>query len=270
MDLSKFEDPFLDMRQYRIASQDGKKMTRNATNLVNILDQNMDDIEELQNKFLRNAAGSSSVLTNQSASAYLAKKSNIPKSSLTAVLKQATNEGTQIKSIDDVTKLFSTLNMEDISSMWDFIEFGRAPDPDYSKPINARLNENIKRANLVMADMRNQRLKPDSHTLTSYLSVFANATRVEDAEIIFESIRDFGFRPHVKAYRIMIQMYIRKRDMDKAKEWKLNMIGAGSQPDGETYGSYIPRNGIAVKTAGSNFSTLSKKYVFNIFFNIIY
>jgi pentatricopeptide repeat protein len=129
---------------------------------------------------------------------------------------------------------------------WDKVEFGRAPDPDYSIPRGHRIQYNINMAEKVFADMQREGIKPDIITLTSFLSVYSEALRCEEATEIFNSVKNFDLQPSSLTYRSMIRMCIRNKDINSAIHYKEDMIENGITPDGEIYGmlieSYAHRN----------------------------
>ena len=69
--------------------------------------------------------------------------------------------------------------MADIDKMWRMVEFGRAPDPDYSISLADRRGINIQKAEKLMLEMKQAKIRPDIVTLTTMLGVYAEALRVD-------------------------------------------------------------------------------------------
>jgi len=220
--VTKFTDPFVDIRDQQFDGKD-QQLTPNAKSLVNVLDNNQDAYDDLQAKVMGAIKGA-----------------NSPKD-IKQMLQIGAGQGTEISSIEDIQNLFSGLDDEDINSMWAMVEFGRCPDADYSTPIPVRVRENIKKANFILADMRTQGIEPDAYTFTSYLTVYANGGYDKDATQIFKDTfnETTGLQPHYRTYRSLIQMQLRKKNLEKAIELKNEMISAGIQPDSEIHGIFI-------------------------------
>ena len=69
--------------------------------------------------------------------------------------------------------------MADIDKMWRMVEFGRAPDPDYSISLADRRGLNIEKAENLLKDMKKAKIRPDIVTLTTLMGVYSEALRVE-------------------------------------------------------------------------------------------
>lgn len=222
VNIEKFEDPFKHIRSQQFDGDD-QQLTPTAKNLVNVLDSNQGAYDNIQDKVMNAIKGA-----------------NSPKD-IKKMLQLGAGPGKEISSIDDVQNMFSGLGDVDINSMWAMVEFGRCPDADYSTPIPVRVRENIKKANYILADMRAQGIEPDAYTFTSYLTVYANGGYDKDALQIFKDTfnENTGLQPHYRTYRSLIQMSLRKKNLNQAIELKNEMIRAGIQPDSEIHGIFI-------------------------------
>ena len=89
-------------------------------------------------------------------------------------------------------------------------------------------------------------IKPDVATLTSYMAVYADASRHKQALQIFNEFKSFGIVPTAKTYKVLVRMYIRLKDIKMAFQTKEDMKKLNLIPDNETYGilieSYTHRN----------------------------
>lgn len=132
---------------------------------------------------------------------------------------------------------YTVANAEDD---WEKVEFGRAPEPDYSVPLRLRQRENISRAALAFQDLTKKGLKPDSVTLTSLVATYAEALLVDDALETFKGFEEYKLRPTERTYRVLVRMYVRAKDIESALSVKTEMIEKKMMvPDSETYGLLI-------------------------------
>jgi pentatricopeptide repeat protein len=127
---------------------------------------------------------------------------------------------------------------EDVDEYWDLIEFGRAPDPDYSKPLPLRQAHNRRRAQLLYEQMVAQydnegdvtattTTPVDEVTLTCLLSVFSESLRDEEAEAVLHNLFPLhDVQPTALTYRSLIRMYVRRREIGKALALKDAMLAA--------------------------------------------
>jgi pentatricopeptide repeat protein len=127
---------------------------------------------------------------------------------------------------------------EDVDEYWDLIEFGRAPDPDYSKPLPLRQAHNRRRAQLLYERMVAQydnedggtattTTPVDEVTLTCLLSVFSESLRDEEAEAVLHNLFPLhDVQPTALTYRSLIRMYVRRKEIGKALALKDTMLAA--------------------------------------------
>ena len=71
------------------------------------------------------------------------------------------------------------VSMADIDKMWRMVEFGRAPDPDYTISLADRRGINIEKAEKLLIEMKQAKIRPDVVTLTTLMGVYSEALRVE-------------------------------------------------------------------------------------------
>ncbi len=123
---------------------------------------------------------------------------------------------------------------------WKFIEFGRAPDPDYSENLGKRRKYNDSRAEKVFKDMLSNNIEPSVHTITNYVSVFAEAVHVDKA---LEAMKLFDYhnvKPNNMTYKALIKMHVKnKNDIFSALETKKEMESRGLIPCKNTYGYLV-------------------------------
>ena len=124
-------------------------------------------------------------------------------------------------------------------SAWSIVEFGRAPPPDYSPPLPVRQAHHIRRAEMLYEDFRQTGLEPDTTTLTSFMSVYAEALKDQRALKVMETFALHGVGPDVHSYRALVRMFIRKKDVATAQQVCDEMHAAGLVGDGELYGMLV-------------------------------
>ena len=129
--------------------------------------------------------------------------------------------------------------LSDEDSAWAMVDFGRAPEPDYSAPLPVRQHHHMRRAELAFEDFRRQGLDPDTTTLTSFMSVYAEALKDQRALKVMETFAGHHLQPDRHSYRALVRMYIRRKDVTTAKEVCDEMHASGLRGDGETYGMLI-------------------------------
>jgi pentatricopeptide repeat protein len=137
---------------------------------------------------------------------------------------------------DLTTPLFP---MELIMERLELVEFGRAPDPDYSQPIEIRRQQNIEKAEQLYHDLLEKKLKPNVVTLTAYMSVYSEALNVTKTIEIFDKFEEYNIEPNVITYRALIRLFIRKRNIAMAIDIKNEILAKGMMPDGICYGMII-------------------------------
>jgi pentatricopeptide repeat protein len=152
--------------------------------------------------------------------------------------KVATSKGGRgVSALDDDEE--GLISLDTIAEQWEMVEFGRAPEPDYSLPVKERQQGAIERARLAFKEMQLSGIKPDVTTLTSYMSVYSEALQYKEALKIFKSFGAFGVTPTSNSYRAIVKMHIRRKDIDRAVDVKEDMLKAGVLPDSETYGLIV-------------------------------
>ena len=133
-------------------------------------------------------------------------------------------------------------NHHDVQSMWDRIEYGRAPDPDYTEPLPRRQARNRQRAQLAfekMVSSPSESVKIDEVTLTCLMNVYAESLRDKEAEEVLAMFPKYGVQPTSLTYRSLIRMHIRKRNMKAALSTKELMKRSNIQVCGASYGILI-------------------------------
>jgi hypothetical protein len=123
--------------------------------------------------------------------------------------------------------------------MWDMVEFGRAPDPDYSISLSDRREINIAKAEELLRQMRYAKVRPDVVTLTTMMGVYAEAHRADEALAVLKRFETNGLVPNASTYRTLVRMHILKKDIAAAIACKDEMVGRGLHPDAETYGLLV-------------------------------
>ena len=125
--------------------------------------------------------------------------------------------------------------------LWDKIEYGRAPNPIYTLPLEYRRIMNIKRSKLAFSEFqRNPSMKVTNHVLNTYLQVYSEALKVESAMNVFESFKTFDLAPDTKTYKALIRMFIRTDNVSKALDLKREQVDSLKlTPEGDQYGLLI-------------------------------
>jgi pentatricopeptide repeat protein len=211
----EFQDPFVDIRKNNISQREDKQMTDFAKHLVDLLDNGISNSSH--------------------------KKSDVSKSAIS----YSSNNEKEVDydnydgNNDEVFDTLKSLSRDDLDSMWEMVEFGRAPSSDYSGSFEDRISHNIERAELAIADLTSKGLKPDKYTWTSYLSVYCEGLKVEAATSLFRSFPTLGVEIDHITYRTMMKMYVRAKMLDKAIELKEEMIKTGIKTDREIHGMLI-------------------------------
>lgn len=204
---SVFSDPFLHLRPVKKTETQQPSTSNEAASLLALLD---------------GTSSQSSLATSTQ--------------SMTAPLDpQRETDSSDLASISALASIFDV----DEDEAWSLVEFGRAPDPDYSSPLPVRQSRHIRRAELSFDMMRSQGVRPDRTTLTSLLSVYAEALKDKRALQVMESFASHGLVPDMHAHRALIRMYIRKKDMSSAMQVYDEMHASGLKGDGEVYGMLI-------------------------------
>ena len=192
---------------------------RRRNELVNLMDNGESSVDEYTERATR--APSSVTSTSASASA----SASVPATT-------AAGDHPAVTSGGEVT-------MDEIAGMWDMVEFGRAPNPDYSISLSERREGNIARAEELMRQMRQEKLTPDVVTLTTMMGVYGEAHRADEALAVLKRFDKHNLVPNASTYRTLVRMHILKKDIAAAIACKEQMVVRGLQPDAETYGLLV-------------------------------
>ncbi len=119
---------------------------------------------------------------------------------------------------------------------WDLVEFGRAPNPDYSPPLEVRRELNIHRAELAFSSMLEQGIKPTAVLLSRLLHVYAAANRREQAMEVLGEFEKYGVQPIVDTYRSLVRMHVLTNDIPGALQVKEEMFAKLGVADSASYG----------------------------------
>lgn len=88
-------------------------------------------------------------------------------------------------------------------------------------------------------------LTPKTSTVVSIISELGSLGRAEEAEAVFEEIKDGGLKPRTRAYNAVLKAYVKNGDLRDA-EWIVNeMERNGVSPDEHTYSLLIDAYGNA-------------------------
>jgi hypothetical protein len=132
------------------------------------------------------------------------------------------------------------LSVGNVDEMWNFIEFGRAPDPDYSGTLRDRRSSNITRAMELYGEMVDSDVEPGADTLASLISVFGNAGRIRNVnELITQFKMIHNIEPNRRAYDAIIKTHILAKDINSALQAKDECIKNDMLPGREAYGMLL-------------------------------
>jgi pentatricopeptide repeat protein len=133
------------------------------------------------------------------------------------------------------------VSSQEVDRLWDLVEFGRAPKPDYSETLRHRRSLNIARSMELYEEMcYRENLKPNEKTLASLVGVVGYATLHRKANELVEMFAaDHNVSPNRFVFDSMIKMHLIRNDIDSAMEAKTNMIEYGFVPSRESYGLMI-------------------------------
>ena len=126
-----------------------------------------------------------------------------------------------------------------IALAWDMVEFGRAPNANYSAPLNVRRKINKARATLAFHQMLKDGHEPSSVSLDAYLSVFTEARIESDVLPVLDLYDKFGIEMSSQSYCSRVAMYVKAKDIQKAMELYGEMTQRGLVPDSTTVGLLI-------------------------------
>ncbi|KAL9248865.1 Pentatricopeptide repeat-containing protein [Drosera capensis] len=82
-------------------------------------------------------------------------------------------------------------------------------------------------------------------TLVAVIQVLGEDGRVEEAEALFEELKEGGLRPRTRAYNAVLNGYVKTRALRDAEKMVSEMERRGVSPDEHTYGSLITAYGSA-------------------------
>jgi hypothetical protein len=130
----------------------------------------------------------------------------------------------------------------EVDRQWNFILFARCPEPTSlsSKPLLLRRKENISRANALYEDLIEHGLSPNVNTLTAYLSVYSEATKLEESLNLLDKFASrHDLVPDANTYLALIRMHIFLKDINGAKIRFAEMKARDLKPTGKIYGHLI-------------------------------
>lgn len=87
--------------------------------------------------------------------------------------------------------------------------------------------------------MKNRNVQPTQKILDAYLTVFTQALYESSALEAFRLFEATGVQPRSQSYHSLIQMYVRKKNLEKALEYKDNMFKNNMIPTAASYGLLI-------------------------------
>lgn len=132
------------------------------------------------------------------------------------------------------------LTNADIEAQWEMVEFGRAPQPDYSIPIPHRRRMNIQRAEEILVDMiKNRGIRPDTTTLNAMVSVYADGMCEGEARATLSQYDDMGCAPNASTYLPLLRLSIKRSEISTMETTLAEMRSKGIRPDAESFGLVI-------------------------------
>lgn len=133
------------------------------------------------------------------------------------------------------------VHTDEIDRMWNLVEFGRPPKPDYSDSLRTRRSKNIDRAMELYEEMcHRENLKPNENTLAALIGVVGNATLHRKAEALIEKFKtEHGVSLNNKGHDAIIKMHIIRHDISSALEAKNRMRELGMYPSRDIYGMLL-------------------------------
>ncbi|XP_038883965.1 pentatricopeptide repeat-containing protein At5g42310, chloroplastic isoform X2 [Benincasa hispida] len=82
-------------------------------------------------------------------------------------------------------------------------------------------------------------LNPKTSTFVAIISALGNHGRTEEAEAIFEEMKEGGLKPRIKAFNALLKGYARKGSLKEAESIVSEMEKSGLSPDEHTYGLLV-------------------------------
>lgn len=131
------------------------------------------------------------------------------------------------------------VTLDKIDKSYDMVYFGRAPDADYSAPLNVRRRVNIKRAELAFQHMVDSGIKPTPRALQLLLGVYSEAGRNDGVEKTLQLFQKYKVNVPHKVYKHIITMHVRNNDLEKVVSMHAEMVANKIIPDAITYGLLI-------------------------------
>lgn len=130
---------------------------------------------------------------------------------------------------------------QEIDKLWDLIEFGRPPKPDYSDSLRVRRDKNIDRALEIYDDMiTREQIQPNEKTLAGLVGVIGNASLHLRVEKLIEEFKAMhNVIPNDYTYNAIVKMHVIRRDIHSALDAKNKMLELGFRPSRESYGMLI-------------------------------
>jgi hypothetical protein len=142
-------------------------------------------------------------------------------------------------SIQAPKDLMNEENPSSEGAEWDMLEFGRAPDPDYSLYHDLQARIWTHRAKLAFKDLQRRDIKLDTRTLTWYLSVFCESLQVEEVGKVLSLFRENGLSFNKNTYHTLIRMYLRLNDVSLVNHWKNEALAQKIRLDADSFGLII-------------------------------
>lgn len=129
--------------------------------------------------------------------------------------------------------------LDQIDNSYDMVYFGRAPDSDYTSPLNVRRRVNIRRAELAFQHMVDSGIQPTTRALQLLLGVYSEAGRNQGVQDVLNLFEKWKLDVPHKVYKHIITMHVRNNDLEKVVEMHAKMIANNIVPDAITYGLLI-------------------------------
>ena len=129
----------------------------------------------------------------------------------------------------------------DLDAQWALIEFGRAPEPDYSESLlDVRWPRNFERADRVMQDIARSGLTMTVKTMNMYLAVFTEAKDRKRAEHVLNVMfSENDITPDHHTCDHLIRMHVRRKDITRALQCFDEMQAQGIRPGPKSYSLLI-------------------------------
>jgi pentatricopeptide repeat protein len=96
-------------------------------------------------------------------------------------------------------------------------------------------SEVIRKAEDLWLAILENRLSLTAHTVNNMLQVYADSGHTTAVKDFFEKYEEFGFKPDSYTYTIIIKMWSRLLDPEKAQQTFMEMRAAGIEPNYSVY-----------------------------------